>query len=140
MNTMQQAFKAANIQPFISCPYCSRRAILVTGATIYPHRKDLHDKHFYQCSPCDAYVGCHPGTTKSFGRLANLPLRMARSKAHAAFDPFWKTDLMTRKGAYTWLAEQLGIKVNDCHIGAFDIVMCLRVEQECELFDESILP
>jgi hypothetical protein len=35
--------------------------------------------------------------------------------------------LMTRRAAYSWLAEQLGIDRGDCHIGTFDVEMCKRV-------------
>lgn len=57
-----------------NCPYCGNPAQFVTGEVIYPHRKDLHDKKFYACPPCDAYVGCHiPNryTLKIIGHLGD---------------------------------------------------------------------
>ena len=109
------------------CHYCFRKPELVGGDTIYPHRPDLYEKKFYLCRPCDAYVGCHPGTTEPLGRLANAELRKAKQAAHAAFDPKWKGGDMKRKEAYAWLATQLGIDFNDCHIGMFDVETCRRV-------------
>lgn|SRR4030065_715298 len=116
----------------IICPYCWKPAALVTGDVVYPHRPDLGEKNFYMCYPCSAYVGCHPGTTKPLGRLANAELRKAKQAAHSAFDPLWKkSGKQKRKAAYTWLASQLDIHVNDCHIGMFDVEMCRRVVEAC---------
>ena len=108
----------------VPCPYCGKEAKLVFGSTIYPHRKDLFGKRFYLCQPCDAYVGCHPDTAKPLGRLANAQLRKEKMKAHAAFDPLWRRGDMTRTEAYKWLAEELKIAPQNCHIGMFDVGMC----------------
>jgi len=116
----------------IVCPYCSRAACLVDGVMIYPHRSDLHDKKFYLCPPCDAYVGCHPGTTRPLGRLANTELRAAKIEAHAAFDPLWReVDSRKRSEAHRWLADRLGIPWKECHVGEFDVETCKRVVKIC---------
>ncbi len=109
------------------CPYCESTSELVTGKRIYPHRLDLAKKRFYLCEDCDAYVGCHPKSTRPLGRLANAELRQWKMKAHAAFDPLWKRGPMTRSEAYAWLAEELGIPAEECHIGLFDVETCCRV-------------
>lgn len=114
------------------CPYCGDQAELVTGVVIYPHRPDLADKKFYVCRPCAAYVGCHPGTDIPLGRLADLELRKAKQKAHAAFDPLWLGTLlhrpeMKRRAAYVWLAKALGLSEAETHIGMFDVETCLKV-------------
>jgi hypothetical protein len=119
------------------CSYCQKKAQLVTGETIYPTRRDLFNKHFYFCAPCHAYVGCHPGTTKPLGRLANAELRKAKIAAHAAFDPLWRNGSMKRKAAYAWLGRQLGIKTQDTHIGEFDVATCQRVVQLCHLWSKK---
>jgi hypothetical protein len=111
----------------MKCDYCGNSAALVGGDVIYPHRPDLHDKRFYNCAACRAYVGCHPGTDKPLGRLANAELRNAKQKAHAAFDPVWQSRRISRKAAYKQLARRLGIDANDCHIGMFDIARCMHV-------------
>lgn len=115
-----------------SCPYCGKEAILVTGQVIYPHRTDLYEKKFWQCLPCGAYVGCHSGGTTALGRLANAELRKAKMAAHAAFDPIWQSEEMTRSEAYAWLAKTLGIGIDDCHVGMFDVALCNRIIAICE--------
>ena len=114
------------------CPYCDKPAILVTGHKIYPHRTDLYTKHFWHCEPCDAYVGCHPQTTNPLGRLANAELRKAKMDAHAAFDPIWQSEEMTRTEAYVWLSTTIGISIDDCHMGMFDVDTCSKVIVACK--------
>ena len=108
----------------VTCPYCGDTATLSGGDVIYPHRPDLHHKKFYRCELCDAYVGCHPGTITPLGRLANAELRKAKTQAHAAFDPLWKTGYMSRSAAYAWLAKCLKLPPEQCHIGMFDVATC----------------
>lgn len=108
----------------VTCPYCSQQAKLVTGREVYPHRPDLFHKNFYQCSPCDAFVGCHPGTTLALGRLADRELRMWKQRTHTIFDPLWQEHGKTRKQAYAWLAKEMGISDKQCHIGMFDVEQC----------------
>lgn len=115
----------------VVCPYCLRAAWLVSGREIYPHRRDLWNRKFYQCKPCSAYVGCHRDGSP-LGRLANAELRSAKMAAHAAFDPTWQSGFMDRNQAYSWLARQLGIEKNNCHIGMFDLDTCRLVESLCK--------
>lgn len=115
----------------ISCPYCQRPARLVLGSVVYPHRKDLQGKRFWACMACDAYVGCHQGSTTPFGRLANAELRRAKQAAHVAFDALWKSGKFSRREAYQWLATQLGVTSEECHIGKFDLKQCKRVVAVC---------
>lgn len=127
----------------VQCPYCGAAAPLVTGADVYPHRRDLHEIFLYRCTPCDAWVGCHRGTTRPLGRLANAELRRAKQAAHAAFDPLWRhragirTARMPRAKAYAWLARELGIEAADCHIGMFDVATCRRVVEVCARHHEQ---
>jgi len=109
------------------CSYCGRAAVLVTGREIYPHRSDLYAKQFWSCRDCDAYVGCHRGTTRPLGRLANAELRQAKMRAHRAFDRLWQSGRTSRSRAYRLLAERLELTVDDCHIGMFDLATCERV-------------
>jgi hypothetical protein len=115
----------------VNCPYCNKLTMLVKGKTIYPHRKDLHDRYYYLCRPCNAYVGCHRGTTHPLGVPASPEVRKARSAAHAAFDPLWQGKSMKRKAVYQWMADHLGIPVEDCHIGNFDVETCRKVVKIC---------
>jgi len=123
----------------ILCDYCHRPAALVTGRDLYPHRGDLAEKKFWHCAPCVAYVGCHEGTIKPFGRLANAALRKAKMEVHAMFDPLWKGKMErdqcskyeARNAAYAWLARQLNIRIEDCHVGMFDEETCWRAVAIC---------
>lgn len=128
------------------CHYCGKESERVTGAQIYPHRPDLHGKRFYRCpGDCGAYVGCHEGTIRPLGRLANAELREWKKRAHAAFDPIWISRFerrreedpkykkgMARGGRYKKLAELLGIPRDDCHIGMFDVDLCKRTIEICQ--------
>ena len=114
-------------QPAVTCPYCGEAAAFVTGAVVYPHRRDLYGRMFYHCLDCQAWVGTHKGTTRPLGRLANAELRLAKMDAHAHFDPFWKGRGWKRGRAYAWLAQELGIERSACHIGMFDVLRCRRV-------------
>ena len=114
--------------PTIKCHYCNNPAKLVTCKEIYPHRKDLFKLNFYQCLPCEAYVGTHKGTTNPLGILANSELRAAKSKAHKAFDELWRDGyISSRSVAYKWLSEELKINSNECHIGMFSVEQCDKV-------------
>lgn len=121
----------------VICDYCGRAAELVAGDDIYPHRPDLKALRFWRCVPCGAYVGCHKAGngygdgTRPLGRLANAELRAAKSAAHAAFDPLWKSRQMRRSDAYRWLSDALGIPANRTHIGEFDVETCRRVVAVC---------
>lgn len=115
----------------LECPYCQNSADLVNGNAIYPHRPDLDHKLFWLCSPCNAYVGCHPGTSNPLGRLANAELRQWKMAANRWFDPIWRDGSMTRRKAYSWLAGHLGLAVKKTHIGLFDVETCQRVIQAC---------
>jgi len=112
------------------CPYCKRVSETVSGEVIYPHMPELRNKTFYLCSKCMAYVGCHPGTGRPLGSLANAETRKARLRLHFIFDSIWKKGVMSRKNAYKMLADKLGIKKKvDCHIGLFDINTCIKAEE-----------
>jgi hypothetical protein len=123
--------QAPKVPMVFLCAYCGQKPELVSGKVIYPHRPDLYAKKFWNCEPCGAYVGCHPGTENPLGRLANAELRAAKQQAHAAFDPLWKDKKMKRKDAYYWLSKELGIPYGDAHIGHFDVELCKRTVEVC---------
>lgn len=121
----------------MDCNYCGKPARQVTGKKIYPHLEALHALIFLECAPCGAYVGCHKGTDKPLGLLADPPTRRARQKAHAAFDSIWKTGKLPRKKAYSWLADALKIKVDDCHIGRFNPSQCGQVVAAVKVLNQQ---
>lgn len=121
----------------VICDYCNIATRLAKGSEIYPHRPDLSSLNFYLCDSCGAYVGCHKNGDgkRPLGRVANEKLRKAKSKAHAAFDPIWKSGKMTRGAAYSALAKSMGIYKEQCHIGMFNVEQCEYVVAWCEGFE-----
>lgn len=120
------------------CPYC-------WGNTEHVEDRVVYGKTFgsmlYLCKPCDAYVGCHhkiPEQAK--GRLADKLLREMKKWAHEDFDPLWRKKMRVvnvgkreaRTKAYMWLASELGIDPEICHIGMFDMDMCKLVVEICK--------
>ncbi len=117
------------------CTTCDRDAELTDSAEIYGRSYGP----IWICRECRAYVGCHPGTTKPLGTLADAETREWRSKAHAAFDYLWRIKMQrehcsrnkARSAAYRWLSEQLGIEPEQCHIGMMSASQCRKVVDLC---------
>lgn len=121
------------------CPYCGNPSVfMASSAPVYGGR-DFGP--IYNCSPCDARVGCHKQSLLPLGRLANAELRKAKQAVHGAFDPLWKNVMSAyddpgapprvllrigRTRAYQWLAHHLHIRFDDCHVGMFDLETCHR--------------
>lgn len=116
-----------------TCSYCKCDAKLVDSAEIYGKSYGL----IWLCAPCDAYVGIHKNShnARPLGTLANGSLRKLRSAAHEAFDPMWRRAVQVhqisrykaRNEAYAWLAAQLNLDQDNCHIAMFDEEACKRV-------------
>jgi hypothetical protein len=115
----------------LTCGYCGTPAKRVDSKVIYKTRSYGPAWICGNYPRCDAYVGCHPGTNKPLGRLANGELREWKMAAHKAFDPLWKELGMGRKDAYKWLALELEIKHKECHIGSFTIEQCRLTIEAC---------
>ena len=123
----------------VICIECGEKASLKTGKEIYPHRPDLHHKHFYKCG-CGAYVGCHDGTKNALGSPCKAVTRQARIAAHAAFDPLWRAKIKrdgcsktkARGAGYKWLADQMGIPRKECHISMMTTERARQVVAICE--------
>ena len=132
------------------CPYCGSPSEYVDDIEIY---KTKSYGMAYRCEPCDAHVGTHKGRpTEALGRLANQTLRRHKNAAHRAFDPLWKRKAVqlresghvktkglakkrARTAAYMWLAGQMNIKNEHCHIGMFNEEQCLTVVELCRPFN-----
>lgn len=65
------------------------------------------------------------------------PLAKARMAAHACFDLKWKNGELSRSEAYSWLADQLGIKKSECHMINFDIQTCSLVITICSEIENN---
>jgi hypothetical protein len=128
----------------VICPYCGSKAIFTSSTRVYRGRDY---GMIYLCPnypACDSYVGVHKGTNIPLGRMANKELRLWKNRAHAVFDPLWQMKLAKRRAehgqypkcrargsGYKWLAGQLGIPVEKCHIAMFDVELCKRVVEVC---------
>ena len=127
-----------------TCRYCLNPAVLLRlGEDGYPYQKDYGP--IWTCTPCQSWVGCHPGTENALGGLANAELRAAKMAAHAAFDPLWKKKMRrdgcsqgdARRAGYRWLSKQLGIPIKQTHIGEMDLDECRRVVEVCTAAGEK---
>ena len=106
------------------CRYCGSVIRLVPAETVYDEYTERLGKKgemIYQCQNCGARVGCHKGTNRPFGKVANEMLRCKRVQAHRAFDSLWKQRGMKRRNAYRWLAKEMGLPMNAAHIGGFEM-------------------
>jgi hypothetical protein len=112
------------------CIECNGTAKLVNGDAIYPHRHDLYHKRFWLCD-CGAYCGCHGVTTRALGNPCGAETRRARIAAHDQFDPIWRNGSGTRRDAYTWLAGEMGIPSERCHIGMMTAAQAWEVVTHC---------
>ena len=121
------------------CPHCGGRAVLLEDSSAVYGR---NYGPIWACRPCEAWVGCHPGTFSPLGTPANKALRTARQKAHGAFDRLWRAKAArerisrskARKKGYAWLAEHFGVAPKNCHIGWMDEEQCRRVVDLCAPF------
>lgn len=135
------------------CPYCGAASEYVDSIEVY---KTQSYGMMYRCVPCDAHVGTHKGRPReALGRLANQTLRRHKNAAHRAFDPLWKRKAIelrdsghvrhksvakknARTAAYMWLAGQMNLKSEHCHIGMFNEEQCLTVVELCRPYNRSI--
>ncbi len=117
------------------CRYCGGVIKLVPAISIYGEasakRLGLEHEHVYQCQNCNARVGCHKGTTRPLGNVANETLRLKRMETHQVFDGYWKRQNMSRTAAYRWLAKQMELPEGKAHIGGFEMDQCQQVIDLC---------
>lgn len=104
-----------------ACPEC--------GSSM--HLRDSKHGLFYGCAAyptCRATHGAHPDG-RPLGTPANAETKRARIAAHEAFDKLWKEPerYMTRRDAYRWLADLLGLSPGEAHIATFDRGQCNAV-------------
>ena len=116
------------------CRYCGGVIRLVPARMIYglsTDRLGLTSENIYLCQNCNARVGCHKGTNRPLGNVANEVLRLKRRETHKVFDAFWQGNGMSRTKAYKWLAAQMRLSEKDAHIGGFEMDQCQQVIDLC---------
>ncbi len=107
---------------------------LIPASRVYgesAERLGMAEEWLYQCQNCNARVGCHKGTRRPLGNVANEVLRLKRMETHQVFDAFWKKRGMSRTKAYRWLAEQMGLPEAKAHIGGFEMEQCQQLIELC---------
>lgn len=133
----------AAVEAAPQCPYCGAASVFLPSTESLYRGQDYGPA--FVCKPCGAWVGAHRDTLKPMGRLANKELRALKIQCHARFNPLYldlrsaypdhgplntykkKVRHAARSRAYEWLAEQLNIAGEDCHIGMFDEARCKQV-------------
>ena len=116
------------------CRYCGGVIRRVPARKVYGAAADrlkLNGEWLYQCQNCNARVGCHRGTKRPLGNVANEMLRLKRVETHQVFDSFWQSRGMSRTAAYKWLAEKLDMPEEQAHIGGFEMDQCQMVIDIC---------
>lgn len=119
------------------CPYCGGHAVLRSADGIY--YDNSRNVMLYVCShypQCDSYVRTHAGTTIPVGTMANAELRNLRKEAHHYFDRLYKSGLMTKEGAYQWLADTISAPLSQAHIGYLGEYYCREVIEQSRLLLE----
>ena len=112
---------------------------IANDKTIYGRRWSKSKKKYWLCEKCKSYVGCHKVGRRPYGALANKEVRKLRKQAHEVFDAIWqyyiysgrKTHKDARNSAYGWLASQMNLSKENCHIGKFNEENCRRVIEIC---------
>lgn len=101
------------------CNLCGGKVEYVSNSKIYG--RQYGSGFCYYCVDCGAYVGTHKNKPQiAMGILANKEMREAKKKCHDLFDSKWKT-YKQRCACYARLANEMGIAIDDCHFGYFDI-------------------
>ena len=106
-----------------TCNLCGGKVIYTSNAQIYG--KEYGSGKCYLCTSCGAYVGTHkPRPREALGLLADARMRAGKQMCHAVFDSKWKGKPKAhkkRQDLYRWLAQRMGIPIDDCHFGYFDL-------------------
>ena len=106
------------LQP-TTCNLCGGNVIYTTNDRIYG--KKYGSGYCYLCTACGAYVGTHrPRPKEALGILANERMKKGKRVCHEIFDKLWK-NARERRVLYAKLAEEMGIPVELCHFGYFDM-------------------
>ena len=111
-----------DIHPTI-CNICGGHVVFTSNAVIYG--KEYGSGKCYLCENCGAYTGTHrPRPREALGLLSDESMRKGKVACHDLFDSMWKGKKKAqkkRKDLYAWLADRMGVPVEECHFGYFDI-------------------
>lgn len=114
----------------VYCPYCRKRARVVTRRELYGDRKDLFfpDEKVWICGNygkgCDALVTTYYGTEKPKGELANAALRKKRTKAHEAIEEVVNAGILDFHSVYDYLEDKFGMYHGKFHLAKSSDYYC----------------
>ncbi|CAE6837527.1 hypothetical protein R69658_06575 [Paraburkholderia aspalathi] len=125
------------------CDYCGERAALAhCGDDTYPYRDD-HGP-VWICTACQAWIGIHARSTRNvpLGRLADAPLRDAKSRLHDALEPLVAGKVRrdrvnafeARAKAIRWVAAESGFDPVPASIHALTLDQCEQALRYVEAF------
>jgi hypothetical protein len=128
--------RITRVQPV--CVECGGMGRMISGDVLLPSRPTAKGRMYYRCD-CGAWTSCHQGTAIAAGRPGSPRTRYLRGKAHEAFDAIWGREAdrsakgygYARTRAYKWLARELGLSADDCHIGQMTAELCEQVIALC---------
>ena len=109
--------------------YCGAVAVLCRGRF----------GRYWSCSShdCEGVVGANENGSPK-GTLADKATRQARINAHTDFDRLWsELGRDNRSRAYRWLAEQLNLTPDECHMGEMNREQCDAVVTVCREADSQ---
>lgn len=130
-----QSHDTGKVEQWI-CQYCWSPVKLIDSKEVY----GTSYGNMYKCTWCDACVGCHKGTVKPLGTLANTELRYWRNRAHESFDKLWNGRSNTsRPKKYAWLSRVMGKIPDDTHIALFEVEDCKRCIELSDNFYNTVL-
>lgn len=95
--------------------------------------KSGQPKKFWSCSrfpQCQGAHGAHPDGTP-LGRPGTKEEKAARRSAHAVFDALAHEKKWSKNDAYAWLAKELKMTREECHIANFGVDECAEVLRVC---------
>lgn len=76
---------------------------------------------------------------KDWERQYEMERKLWKNKAHKSFDAIWKTGVVERTVAYSWLAKELGIEYKECHFANLSLSQLKRALAICELAKARML-
>jgi ssDNA-binding Zn-finger/Zn-ribbon topoisomerase 1 len=112
--------------PEIKCGDCGKAMELIDGKYGWQYRCTNYPW-------CRGIVGCHQKTKEPLGIPVNAATRIARIKAHDAFDDLWQKGNITRAQAYRYMAGEIGIQ----HIGECSLEQCETIIEWCKHRSEN---
>lgn len=121
-----------------NCPYCGSHTVIRSAEGIYA--ANYENTMLCVCSKypeCDAYVRCHTGTRIPMGELADRKLRELRMETHRRFDRLFKSGMMTKKEAYTWLSGEILLPMEKTHIGELREYYCNEIIRVSDHYYET---